>query len=110
MERRQMPGNYEFGYQSTKQKLILLGLKVFVAVLTTQFFYSLGWVHSELQDKLHSIAGIICGFWVYTNLLKVKIEVQELFVEPIEFEGTEFIFVGLAQNFYATYLMFANWP
>lgn len=77
-----MPKEYEFSYQSTKQKAVLIFLKLFVAFLLGSFLYSLGWVDNDNHSKLVSVSSVLTAVWIYSNLLRVKVEVQELFVEP----------------------------
>lgn len=77
-----MPSEYEFSYQSTKQKLVLIVLKLFVLSMLANFLYNLGWVDQDNHNKFTSLSGVLTAVWIYTNLLRVKIEVQELFVEP----------------------------
>jgi len=93
-----MAKDYEFAYQSTKQKLILIGLKLLVAGAIGLFLYSIAWPDQlGLDNKLSLIGCIFIGFWIYANLSRVRIEVQELFVEPIDLMHTaEFMFIGVA--------------
>lgn len=106
-----MNKNYEFGYQSTKQKLTLLGLKLLAAFFIGSNFYFLGWGDSKTVEKLNTICGILVGFWIYANLLRVKIEIQELFVPPIDiFHAKEFFLVsftiGLGTMGYTIYQIY----
>ena len=91
-----MTDNYEFRYQSTKQKVILFALKLLVMLMIFQAVHSLATGFDvTLEDKLSSAGGVFIGFWMYVNLLRVKIEVQELFVPPVNIlHGKEFLFVG----------------
>ena len=102
-----MTKEYEFAYQSPKQKLVLLGLKLLVAGFIIMFIYSLGWQDIEQYEKLKSISGIVFSFYAYSNLLRVKVEIQELFIPPIDILfAKELIFISLIISFYADYLRY----
>lgn len=81
-----MSNTYEFSYQSPRQKLILWSLKIVVAYVIGSNLYSLGWPDSgvSLEEKLSDIGSILGAFWIYSNLCRVRVEVQELFVEPMD--------------------------
>jgi len=90
-----MNKKYEFGHQSTKQKVILIGVRVFILLLLAQAIYNLGWQAETLQEKIGAIGNILIWIWLYTNLMRAKIEIQELFVPPIvQKNGVEFLLFG----------------
>lgn len=93
-----MTGNYEFTYQSSKQKLVLLGCKGLVLLLMVSSLHTIGWADwADLQDKLTSVGTVFGTIWMYANLAEVKVEVQELFVPSGQvYKCTEFLFIGLA--------------
>ncbi len=87
--------SYEFGYQSKKQKLLLLSLKAIVLLLLMSNLYWLGWNEGSTIDKLANIGGVLIWFYVYANLLQVRVEVQELFVPPFNIAfAIEFLLIG----------------
>jgi len=87
--------SYEFGYQTRKQKLALLSIKALVLLLLLSNLYWLGWNESSTIDKLAHIGGVFIWFYVYANLLHVKVEVQELFVPPFNIaHAVEFLVIG----------------
>ena len=79
-----MNKTYEFGYQTRKQKIVLWSCKLVVAILLGFAIYRLGWANQPIADKLAAAGGIFIWFWVYSNLCRVKIEIQELFVPPFD--------------------------
>lgn len=104
-----MTKTYEFGYQSPRQKAILLALKTVVLLLTAQSFYSLGWQDELLPEKLRSISGVCIGFWIYLNLAAVKYEIRELFIPPMDItRGIEFMIAGLLLGLYDTFQTIVN--
>jgi len=72
-----MNKEYEFSHQSTKQKTILLGVKILVLLLLAESVYSLGWQSETLQERIGVIGRLLIYFWVYSNLMRAKIEIQE---------------------------------
>lgn len=87
--------SYEFGYQSKKQKLVILSIKGLVLLLLMSNLYWLGWNDSTTIDKLAHVGGVLIWFYVYANLLHVKVEVQELFVPPFNIaHAVEFLVIG----------------
>ncbi len=104
-----MAKNYEFGYQSRKQKLILLSLKVFVAMFIASAIDSLAFADLAVEEKYGHIGGVCIGFWAYSNLCRVKIEVQELFVPPYDnMHMFEAVIVGGIFTTIDTYLIVAD--
>ena len=92
-----MDKNYEFGYQSKKQKAILLAARLVILAFMADSFYSLGWLDVSLEEKLKSIAGASLMVWMYLNISSVKIEIKELFVPPFDINrGLEFMFLALS--------------
>jgi len=90
-----MSKKYEFGHQSTRQKVILIGVKFFVLLLLAESIYSLGWHTESLQERISATGRLLIYFWLYTNLMRAKIEIQELFVPPIvQKNGVEFLLFG----------------
>ncbi|XOV89781.1 MAG: hypothetical protein ACFHX7_07815 [Pseudomonadota bacterium] len=91
-----MPGNYEFRHQSPRQKVVLYGLKGFVLVLLSFSLYSLvSGTDDSPRSQISGIASVFTSFWIYANLLQVKVEVQELFVPPMNIQhGIEFMLIG----------------
>lgn len=98
-----MPDKYEFSYQSPKQKILLASLKFVVLIALANSFYMLGWIDESFDEKLSSVGGICIGFWIYSNLLRVKSEVSELFVPPFKiFFAVEFMLFGFFISIYNT--------
>ena len=93
-----MSDNYEFSYQSPKQKITLLVAKGIVLLLLGDSLYSLGWQSEQpWHDKLVSIAGVLMAFWAYSTLLQVRTEIKELLVPPANFShAQEFMLAALA--------------
>lgn len=99
-----MSYEYEFGYQSKTQKAVLIVLKVILLLLLADSFYSLGWIDQSFQEKLRSIGGVFIGFWIYSNLLRVKTEIKELFIPPFKiFFALEFMLIGFLISVYSTF-------
>jgi hypothetical protein len=99
--------DYEFGYQSTKQKLILNLIKLLVLVHIGFGLYYLGWTNDPMEENLRSASSVVGGFWIYFHLLRVKTEIQELFVMPIDFlHAKEFM---LASIILGTTSFFFGW-
>lgn len=92
-----MNNNYEFSYQSPKQKIILLLARGIVLLFLIDSLYSLGWQNDlTWHEKLVDVAGVFMAFWAYSTLLQVKVEIQELFVPPANFShAKEFLFAAL---------------
>lgn len=87
--------SYEFAYQSPKQKAVLLCVKGFVLLLLFNDLYMLGWTDTTIMERLSHVGGACIAFYIYANLLSVKIEVQELFVPPPKLSSAvEFLVVG----------------
>lgn len=105
-----MGKEYEFSYQSPKQKAVLGAFKAVVALLTAFALYRLGWVESgDPEDKFNALGTALVGFWAYANLLRVKTEIQELFVPPADIEyAKEFMIAGFVMYMIALVLMFAG--
>ena len=89
--------NYEFRSQSLKQKSILMGIKMFVIIGVSLAIYTLATTApNEASVSVTRAANIFCGFWLYANLLQVKVEVQELFVQPFNIKhAIEFLAISL---------------
>lgn len=99
-----MSEKYEFGYQSKGQKALLIFIKIVVLLLLADSFYSLGWLDQYFDEKLRSIGGICIGFWVYSNILRVKTEIRELFIPPFKiFFAVEFMVIGFLISVYSTF-------
>lgn len=79
-----MNKTYEFGYQTRKQKAVLWSCKLFFGLLTASSVHTLGWSDQSSEEKLGTAGSIFVGFWIYSNLCRVKIEVQEIFVPPYD--------------------------
>jgi hypothetical protein len=90
-----MDKKYEFSHQTTKQKAILISVKIFVLLLLAGAIYSLGGEPETLQERISAIGRILICFWLYSNLVRAKVEIQELFVPPfVVHNGVEFLVVG----------------
>lgn len=90
-----MTKQYEFSHQSIKQKLVLITFKLMVLLLLGYSIYNLGWSSTSLQDRIADVGSILIWFWIYSNLMQVKVEVQELFVPPFNIKnGAEFLVIG----------------
>ena len=99
-----MPDQYEFSYQSNSQKALLIFIKVILLLILADSFYTLGWLDDEFDDKLRSIGGICIGFWIYSNILRVKTEIRELFIPPLKiFFAVEFMVIGFLISVYSTF-------
>lgn len=91
-----MADNYEFRHQSSRQKAILYLVKALVLVLLSFAIYTLvSDANHSTGSELRSIASIYAAFWIYANLLHVKVEIQELFVPPFDIRhGLEFLIIA----------------
>ena len=104
-----MDKHYEFGYQSPKQKAIIIGVKVFVFAVMAQSLYILGWQEETLAERVTSVSVVFTCIWVYMNLQNVKTELKELFVPPFNiFAGLEFLLVGFCLGLYGTFSTIEN--
>lgn len=100
-----MATEYEFRHQSFKQKAMLYGVRAFSVILISSLFSNLGWQETTLSDRLSIIGGAFTFIWVYCNLLKVKIEIQELFVPPFDtLSGFEFLLMGLTLQIWSLFV------
>lgn len=91
-----MSNAFEFRHQSLWQRSVLIGLKAIVLGGLSLAIYSLAMSNQTTPGSLlRSAANIYVSFWLYANLLQVKVEVQELFVEPMNIRnGLEFMVLG----------------
>lgn len=99
-----MSSSYEFGYQSRKQKMMLVIVKLAILLSMAWPLYVLGWATPEdLPGKMRSIAGVLTGFWLYANVLRVKVEIQELFVPPIRVDHARELMIAALALFLASH-------
>ena len=97
-----MREDFEFSYQSPKQKILLIILKLLTFLLIVFSLYTLGWSDESFDEKISSAGGVFTGIWVYSNLLRVKIEIQELFVPPFNIlHAKEFLIAAFAISIYS---------
>jgi membrane-anchored glycerophosphoryl diester phosphodiesterase (GDPDase) len=54
-----MDKKYEFSHQTTKQKAILISVKIFVLLLLAGAIYSLGGEPETLQERISAIGRIL---------------------------------------------------
>ena len=100
--------DYEFSYQSKKQKAVLTGLKIFVGLLMASAFHALGWMDQSGSGKFLSAGTVLVCVWAYGNLARVKVEIQELFIPPFDnLHTVELMLVGAALQLYGFYLLLA---
>jgi hypothetical protein len=88
--------NYEFQYVSKRQRLNLVLCKLFVifwilAFLALMIFKSI----PDTQNDLLFASGIMNAIFAYINLMRVKVEVQEIFEPPVKWHAMEFFWLGL---------------
>ena len=92
-----MSSNYEFARQTFKRKAILYGLRALTITLMLFFMYVLAWgTDRSVSSLVNSAGGLFILIWIYTNLLRVRVEVQEIFVPPFNtLNGVEFMLIGV---------------
>ncbi|MBD3649355.1 MAG: hypothetical protein HUJ31_18320 [Pseudomonadales bacterium] len=62
-----------------------------------------------LTDALEEVGSVCTLIWIYCNVIRVKVEIQELFVPPFNtLNGLEFLVLGFACFVAATYLRLAD--
>jgi|TARA_B100001971_G_C17865515_1_gene370499 hypothetical protein len=84
---------YEFRYVSTKQKVQLVLCKAFVIMLMLMFLTMLAVKGKpDYGQDLVFISGVMNCCFAYINLMRVRVEVPELFEHPVQFTGAEFFF------------------
>ena len=92
--------------QSPKQWLILLGVKsAFFFLLLNNIYLFAVKVDVSLGQQLTAAANILTGIWLYTNLLAVKIEVQEMLIPPFGIHrARELLIVAVPLSFVEYFL------
>ena len=88
--------SYEFRHVSTKQKVYLLLFKGFFICIILSSLASLALIEdSTLGDDLLNATGTMIGIFGYINLMRVKVEVQEIFEPPIQWAAPEFTWLAM---------------
>ncbi len=83
---------YEFTYMSSGEKRKLLVAKFALAITIAWAFYMLiASKTTTLSSDLFNVSWILAAFFGYLNLLQVKSELIELFEQPYDYVGYEFI-------------------
>ena len=88
--------SYEFRYATRKQKVYLLLFKAFFVamILSSLWTLSLSGQPNLSKDLLYA-SGTMTGIFGYINLMRVKVEIQEIFEPPIQWQGTEFCWMAM---------------
>lgn len=87
---------YEFRYVSSKHKVQLILCKAFVMSFMLMCLASLiALDQPDYGEKLLYVSGVMNMCFAYTNLVRVKVEVQELFEFPFHYKAYEFFWLGL---------------
>lgn len=86
---------YEFHYVSRKQKVQLILWKAAVILFMLSFLATLVYTDDNtLGRKLSDAAAVLQAVFCYINLMRVQVEVQELFQPPVQWKAYEFFWLG----------------
>ena len=87
--------SYEFRYVSRKQKVQLILWKAAVLLFMLSFLATLVFIDDNtLGRKLSDSAAVLQSMFCYINLMRVQVEVQELFEPPVQWKAYEFFWLG----------------
>lgn len=95
---------YEFGLISSAEQIKILAAKVVVFFLMLIFLGLLLFAETEQSTNCYFVGlSMICVF-VYINLLRIKLEFEEILEFTFGHKGTEFSILGAGLTTYGFYL------
>ncbi|MFN3237014.1 MAG: hypothetical protein ACE37D_08130 [Pseudomonadales bacterium] len=96
--------SYEFRYVPPEERRKVLAAKAIIFLICAVSLIGIAVGDWEVSTRFAMASWVASGIFVYTNVQKVRVELEEVITPGFDYEGVEYIVLGLLLNLYSFYL------